>query len=45
MRKLFISILTAIALVGCSTTHELKSPCVAAGNSPCETREVNKPWT
>jgi hypothetical protein len=45
MRKVLGSILAAISLVGCTTTHELKSPCVAGIDSPCETREVNKQWT
>jgi hypothetical protein len=45
MVKLFLVLLCVATIVGCSTTHELKSPCVAGMESPCETREVNRQWT
>lgn len=45
MVKLFLVLLSVAIIVGCSTTHELKSPCVGDKGSPCETREVNRQWT
>lgn len=45
MRNLLFLLLVAFTIVGCTTTHELKSPCVAGVDSPCETQEVNNQWT
>ena len=45
MVKIFLVVIVIATVVACTTTHELKSPCVAGATSPCETREVNRQWT
>jgi hypothetical protein len=45
MVKFFLVLLCVATVAGCTTTRELKSPCVAGMESPCETREVNRQWT